>query len=131
MSVARMGQLRLVIDEVRAVHDVARAQPSPVRLTAPPRPTGGLAALLVYGPHAPNAPGATTLSSEALGTRPELPRLAAADAARLDDVGLVRVLAERSERIGTDLLVSCLLRRLREDSSGLSRLDMQKERIWK
>eukprot|EP00302_Diacronema_sp_CCMP2436_P010420 CAMPEP_0179892582 /NCGR_PEP_ID=MMETSP0982-20121206/34308_1 /TAXON_ID=483367 /ORGANISM="non described non described, Strain CCMP 2436" /LENGTH=57 /DNA_ID=CAMNT_0021789073 /DNA_START=41 /DNA_END=211 /DNA_ORIENTATION=+ len=41
MRVTRMGQLRLMIDEVRAVHDVARAPPSPVRLTVPPRPAGG------------------------------------------------------------------------------------------
>jgi len=80
-----------------------------------------LAALLVHGPHSPDALGATKFGGEALGACTELPRLAAADAARLDDVGLVRVLAERSERLETALLVFRLLRRLREESSGLSR----------
>ncbi|KAJ1632590.1 hypothetical protein T492DRAFT_987837, partial [Pavlovales sp. CCMP2436] len=41
MSVARMGQVRLVIDEVRAVNDVASHLASRGRLSAPPRPTGG------------------------------------------------------------------------------------------
>ncbi|KAJ1633908.1 hypothetical protein T492DRAFT_977927, partial [Pavlovales sp. CCMP2436] len=41
MSVARIGQVRLVIDEVRAAYDVARHLASRGRLSAPPRPTGG------------------------------------------------------------------------------------------
>ncbi|KAJ1618826.1 hypothetical protein T492DRAFT_891366 [Pavlovales sp. CCMP2436] len=50
MSVARTGQVRLVIDEVRAVHDVARALASRGRLSAPPWPTGGEQKLVTYWP---------------------------------------------------------------------------------
>ncbi|KAJ1632561.1 hypothetical protein T492DRAFT_868123, partial [Pavlovales sp. CCMP2436] len=41
MSVAHMGQVRLVIDEIRAVNDVASHLASRGSLSAPPRPTGG------------------------------------------------------------------------------------------
>jgi len=91
-----------------------------------PRRGKDLAALLVHGPHAPDALGATELGGEALGARFELTRLSAADAARLDDVGLVRLLAEHSERIDTGLLISRLLRRLRKESSGLSQRGRQR-----
>ncbi|KAJ1615679.1 hypothetical protein T492DRAFT_918914 [Pavlovales sp. CCMP2436] len=41
MSVARMVQVRIVIDEVRSVNDVASDLASRGRLSAPPRPTDG------------------------------------------------------------------------------------------